>query len=347
MASIKKRGKYWQARISFQDPITGTYRTKNHSGFLTKSQAETWVGLFRSGKTEGAAQLDIPLADYFEQWFKTYKADKASQTLLQYRVTLKIIRRMLPKATLQTFDRDQFQGFINEYGKDHARETVDKRKMELAASLRDAFADGKIKTDPTQRLNMVSDPARTKDPSLKFLELTDARTLIDYCAENLTKTHFLIITGILSGARFGELRALQKADINSQKHTVSINKAVDGITGQDKATKNKQSNRVITMPEKWFGLYAHYQFKGSRLFEISSNGINKELSKVCHELNIKVVTFHALRHTHASILLAHDVSMQYVSERLGHANLSITEKIYSHLLADKRKSDEMKVNQIF
>ncbi|MDN6967220.1 hypothetical protein FCS83_01305 [Oenococcus sp. UCMA 17063] len=57
---------------------------------------------------------------------------------------------------------------------------------------------------------------------------------------------------------------------------------------------------------------------------------------------MKQVTFHALRHSHASLLLADDVSIQYVSERLGHANIAITETVYVHLLENKRASEERK-----
>ena len=42
--------------------------------------------------------------------------------------------------------------------------------------------------------------------------------------------------------------------------------------------------------------------------------------------------FHDLRHTHASLLLKQGVHPKIVSERLGHASVSITLDTYSHLL---------------
>jgi integrase len=44
------------------------------------------------------------------------------------------------------------------------------------------------------------------------------------------------------------------------------------------------------------------------------------------------VTFHALRHSHASLALAAGVHPKIVSERLGHANISITMDTYSHMI---------------
>lgn len=43
------------------------------------------------------------------------------------------------------------------------------------------------------------------------------------------------------------------------------------------------------------------------------------------------LTLHGLRHTHASLALVAGVPMKIVSDRLGHAGISITADLYSHL----------------
>jgi integrase len=42
--------------------------------------------------------------------------------------------------------------------------------------------------------------------------------------------------------------------------------------------------------------------------------------------------FHDLRHAHATVLLQHGVHPKIVSERLGHAGVTITLDTYSHVL---------------
>jgi integrase len=49
---------------------------------------------------------------------------------------------------------------------------------------------------------------------------------------------------------------------------------------------------------------------------------------------IKKGTFHSLRHTMASVLLSNGVPLPAVSARLGHADVNITARIYSHALPD-------------
>ena len=51
------------------------------------------------------------------------------------------------------------------------------------------------------------------------------------------------------------------------------------------------------------------------------------------------VTFHTLRHTHASQLIAQGVDIVTISKRLGHAKPSVTLAIYAHMFtSDDRKA---------
>jgi integrase len=49
------------------------------------------------------------------------------------------------------------------------------------------------------------------------------------------------------------------------------------------------------------------------------------------------ITLHGLRHTCATLLLLHNVNPKVVSERLGHASISITLDTYSHVLPSMQK----------
>ena len=44
-----------------------------------------------------------------------------------------------------------------------------------------------------------------------------------------------------------------------------------------------------------------------------------------------------LRHSYATNMLLHDVSIKYVSDDMGHSSIKITGDIYSHTLNKKRK----------
>jgi integrase len=52
---------------------------------------------------------------------------------------------------------------------------------------------------------------------------------------------------------------------------------------------------------------------------------------VAESVGIPEVTFHALRHTHASQLIASGIDIVTISKRLGHTKPSVTLAIYAHM----------------
>ena len=54
--------------------------------------------------------------------------------------------------------------------------------------------------------------------------------------------------------------------------------------------------------------------------------------RICRAAGYPGVTLQTLRHTHASILLARNVPLKVVSERLGHSSTALTADTYSHVL---------------
>ena len=171
---------------------------------------------------------------------------------------------------------------------------------------------------------------------------------------------------IFGGFRRGELIALTWDDVGFQDHTVTINKASartkDGII--TKVPKTFSSNRTVTLPAKTINLMRKYRaeqqryrlslgtyWKGSNYLFIQDDGKqmdistpNKVFKKVIriynetHEDKLPEITLHGLRHTSATLLIAQNVDVKTVSNRLGHSETSTTMDIYAHAL---QKQDEL------
>jgi integrase len=63
--------------------------------------------------------------------------------------------------------------------------------------------------------------------------------------------------------------------------------------------------------------------------------------EACVSLDLPRVSFHALRHTHASMLIHDGVNVVKISRRLGHKNPTVTLNIYAHLFdKDDREAAE-------
>jgi integrase len=59
------------------------------------------------------------------------------------------------------------------------------------------------------------------------------------------------------------------------------------------------------------------------------------------------INLHALRHTHASSLIAAGIDILTISRRLGHANPKITLSVYGHLYANTDDKAAQAVEQMF
>ncbi|WP_439424813.1 tyrosine-type recombinase/integrase [Oenococcus alcoholitolerans] len=340
MASITKQsnGRY---RVQIVAP---NHKRVGKSGFRTKTEAKSWLTenelKITTGKSDVTNSHEL-LCDYFERWVDTYKTDVTDITLNQYQTTLNIIKRYLPYARLNTFNREQYQHFLNKYGRDHAKETVAKRKTHISACLKDAYADKLISEDITQRLTLTGKAG--KSAALKFLEASDFKHLEQYSYDHLTNASQLaILIAIHTGMRIGEIRALTIKDIDFLHSKISISKAMDG-NGHIKVPKTPASNRIIKIDNRLLEVLKRYKDVYGLLIPITREAINHVLTRDLKTIKAKRVTFHALRHSHASYLMSQGVSIQYVSERLGHSSIAITEKVYSHLLQTLRENEEDKV----
>lgn len=76
---------------------------------------------------------------------------------------------------------------------------------------------------------------------------------------------------------------------------------------------------------------------------LSQSHIDRVKDRAIAEANIKRIRIHDFRHSHASHLISEGISIVAVSRRLGHSNIDMTLRVYTHLL---EKNDEQLINFI-
>jgi integrase len=62
--------------------------------------------------------------------------------------------------------------------------------------------------------------------------------------------------------------------------------------------------------------------------------LNRDFKALLKRAGLPEIRFHDLRHTCATLLLRQGVNPKFVQELLGHADISLTLNVYSHVLPD-------------
>nr|WP_286680173.1 site-specific integrase [Tepidanaerobacter sp. EBM-49] len=75
--------------------------------------------------------------------------------------------------------------------------------------------------------------------------------------------------------------------------------------------------------------------------------ISQTFKSIIRKLKLPDITFHDLRHTHATLLLEQGVHPKIVQERLGHSTISMTLDTYSHVLPNIHQEAANKMDDIF
>ena len=65
---------------------------------------------------------------------------------------------------------------------------------------------------------------------------------------------------------------------------------------------------------------------------LNPHAVSRAWRRVCDAKRLPRVSFHALRHTHVSVLINAGVDVLTISRRIGHSKASMTLDVYGHLI---------------
>lgn len=285
-------------------------------------------------------------SNYFEKWISVYKEGAIRKVTMQkYKLSLSWVKKLAPKMKLCDIDRASYQQLLNDYSKDHERQTTMDFHHHLKSAILDAVDEGLIERDPTRKVIIKGKTPTEKKK--KYLNQFELHTLLkDLDLEDQINYDWLILLIAKTGMRFSEAIALTPADFDFSHQTLSISKTwnyKDG--GGFQPTKNKSSVRKIQMDwmvvSQFSALVKDLPIDKPIFIKekIFNSTINNVLARHCKKLSIPVITIHGLRHTHASLLLFGGVSIASVAKRLGHSSMNTTEKTYLHIIQELENKD--------
>ncbi|MCD9025596.1 tyrosine-type recombinase/integrase [Cohnella silvisoli] len=80
---------------------------------------------------------------------------------------------------------------------------------------------------------------------------------------------------------------------------------------------------------------------------LKSEYLNHKFKQLLSENDLPPIRFHDLRHSIASYLLKHGMSLKEIQVWLGHADIGTTANIYSHVDTEMKKNTAQKIHDLF
>ncbi|PTI87256.1 site-specific integrase [Staphylococcus simulans] len=342
MASFEKQknGKTWRYIISYKND-DGKYKKYQKGGFRTKQEAKIHANEMEYNLKHGFnINNDVIFADYFKQWYEVNKKPHVSaKTLTRYVSMHNHIEKHFKNTFLKDIKPSDYQRFINHYGSNHNIDGVRKLNSSVRNCFHQAIHEGLVLRNPTFKAQL-SGGNPSKSEELKFISHTEYKKLKHYLEGKDSVSSLVLLMGLVTGGRFSEIANMKRNDFYIGENKVHLpgtkTTTSDRTISIDTKTLNKVRKFINKRPSDING----YVFTGKNGSIITNASVNKALNNACKKLGIKSITTHALRHTHASVLIHNGYSVQYISKRLGHSSTLVTQSVYLHLLEETYERED-------
>jgi integrase len=348
---------------------------KKYTEKQLEKELQKQAALFEEKVLGGSASAggNMKLVDFIPQYLENVKADISVTTFEKYeRIIKTFIVPALGHLKLKDIKPLHVQKFVNalstgDYRQDGKKEpykpaTVRRYYVVLQSIMHNAYRLQLIPSNPTDG-DIIKLPSIGEQKTEIFTK-QELSAMFAALENESNMFRCLIYLAIATGCRRGELVALEWSDIDFMNGTVSVSKSAYQITGQPTGIKDTKSHksRIIKIPDicisllkKWKSEQVERRFKigsawiGNNWIFIQDNGSilyptspTLMFRKFLKRHNLPHKKFHALRHTSATLALSNGVNIKAVGARLGHSQLSTTNR-YVHAIeeAEKQAADIM------
>lgn len=362
MGNIEKYQKQGKTFYKFKvytgiNPKTGKKSQTTRSGFTTKAAATAERRKIQAQVADGTYwddDIDAPktVGELMDEFIKLRSQAVRSSTLRTYYQAKKVFSNILDVK-------------IEKLGVADILEVVETNKKFLCPDVLNrylgcfkqayayAFSQGYVKRNIMEKI-----------PKIKYDELKNEKKIEVYSLEELSvflkelkkynfKTYVISRILVMGGLRIGEACVLTWDDIDEENCVIRINKTSTVLNGSETVgvPKTKNSNRSVSVDKTtikeltvWKELHPSKDYifpKKNGGFYNTSTFRNTLKNFYRHHPEIKKLSPHELRHTHASLLFEKGINPKVIQERLGHESIETTLDIYVHLNEDNNSISDV------
>ena len=350
--TIRQRSKgSWTIQVyAGRDPVSGKKMRIARTVRGTKKEAELalakLINSVETGIDFNATKLTF--GDYAQRWLKSKEKNVRPKTMQRYSDLMRLhvipVIGSIPLLKLKPLHLEKVYEEASSRGL--SAQSVLHIHRVLFTALKQAVAWQLIPRNIAEAVT----PPRPEQREVEPMTSREVVRILETVAG--TDLEMPTILGLGTGMRLGEVLGLRWKDIDLEKRSARIAQTVqetkEGVvfvppkTHRSRRTvslpgfvihalrkhKKEQSERRLVVGSAWHDLDLVIE-RGDGL-PVRTSSLSGRFADRMKKEDIRL-TFHGLRHGHASLMLAAGVHLKVVSERLGHSTIGITADLYTHV----------------
>jgi integrase len=347
MGSIKpyETAKGRRYRVQYRRP---DQRLTQKRGFRTKREAELFLATVEVDMSQGRyiapSLARVTVADWMQIWLAARGDLRATTRSRVGQIIQKHIDPELGRIQIGNLTRLQVQEWAS--AMPGAPATVRKTVNVLSGALRFAVEDGRLPSNPAQRLKLPK-VVKTAKRYLSHEQVAAlARTVGQISGGFEHGYHLVVLVLAYCGLRWGELSGLRVRDVDLTRRRLTIRHTVVADRGYQRVEAPKDyEQRSIPIPQFLCQPLARQivdrqpdepVFYGIRTKTWLRNHVFRVgwFDEAAAKVGLEGLTPHELRHTAASLAISAGANVKAVQRILGHASAAVTLDVYADLFEE-------------
>jgi integrase len=354
------------------DPLTGKRRQASKGGFKTKkaAQEDLNTAIAKRQRGELAKRSKRTVRDFLQdEWLPTVETTRRPSTAANYWTNIKVhVLPLIGDIRLQALSPVQLNAFYAKLQADHRRDgqplapkSVRNIHAMLHKALKDALRWGLV----TRNVADAVDAPNGLSPEMQAWTAAQLRAFLSHARRDRLFAAWLLFA--TTGMRRGEVAGLRDLDLDLDAGWVAPRRPRVVVNHQVHVSdpKTVAGRRLLALdPATVAALREHLELRKAERAQLAEWAVEVEASGLlfteidgtplhpdrfrkrfkrlaakveweqdgARRIGLPPIRLHDVRHTYATVALQAGVPVKVVSERLGHASIAVTLKIYAHVL---------------
>lgn len=287
------------------------------------------------------------MCDLIDEWWEEKEKNISPNSISSYKAKMEEIDTEFGKIPVREITPQLITGWLTKKSLQQlSQRGISDRKSVMKNILDYALLRGMIDTNPCIGLPVIKGkPRQPRNPAAE----SDTDVLEQHKTDSMLTRMLYFLE--YSGCRIGEAIVLQEKDIDREHHRAHIWKDVawiGNVPTVKERPKTAAGNREIDLYDNVLEVLPQYDDPDTYIFFPDGlphkSALQKQQVKLRKLLGM-TSTAHQFRHTYASIMHSAEIDVKDASARLGHANVAVTQDIYTAIERAHNEKTRNKANE--